>query len=223
MLRSPESSISIKLMNSDTCIQPNTSDCGVYAIAFAVSLAFGKEPAYLNFDNSKMRSHLLNCLQSGVLTEFPCKPEQRKSVCTGTHCAAILHLPNARERPDVPVYQMSALVSSQLPRNQNDCATIEKFKDCKMSRMQIKVIEVNAMARFREHVSIYFQNFIKCYFYLSNNCLCFIFPLIYRHHGAFTDLRTNSNYGQFTDLRQLRTFTGLSWTYGNYGTVRELS
>ena len=43
MLRSPESSISIKLMNSD--IQPNTNDCGVYAIAFVVSLAFGKEPA----------------------------------------------------------------------------------------------------------------------------------------------------------------------------------
>ena len=67
MLRSPESSISIKLMNSD--IQPNTNDCGVYAIAFAVSLAFGKEPAYLHFENSKMRSHLLNCLQSGVQSD----------------------------------------------------------------------------------------------------------------------------------------------------------
>ena len=65
-------------MNSD--IQPNTNDCGVYAIAFAVSLAFGKEPAYLHFENSKMRSLLLNCLLSGVLTEFPCKPEQRESL-----------------------------------------------------------------------------------------------------------------------------------------------
>ena len=83
MLRSPESSISIKLMNSD--IQPNTNDCGVYAIAFAVSLAFGKEPAYLHFENSKMRSHLLNCLQSGVLTEFPCKPEKRKSLYVQAH------------------------------------------------------------------------------------------------------------------------------------------
>ena len=63
MLRSPESSISIKLMNSD--IQPNTNDCGVYA------MAFGEEPAYLHFENSKMRPHLLNCLHSGVLTEFP--------------------------------------------------------------------------------------------------------------------------------------------------------
>ena len=83
MLRSPESSISIKLMNSD--IQPNTNDCGVYAIAFAVSLAFGKEPAYFHFENSKIRSHLLNCLQSGVLTEFPCKPEKRKSLYVQAH------------------------------------------------------------------------------------------------------------------------------------------
>ena len=85
MLRSPVSSQSInfKLMNSG--IQPNTNNCGVYAIAFAVSLAFGKEPAYLHFDNSKMRSHLLNCLQSGVLTEFPCKPEQRKSLYVQAH------------------------------------------------------------------------------------------------------------------------------------------
>ena len=82
-LRSPESSISIKLMNSD--IQPNTSDCGVYAIAFAVSLAFRKEPAYLNFDNSKMRSHLLNSLQNGVLTKVPCKQEQSKSLYVQAH------------------------------------------------------------------------------------------------------------------------------------------
>ena len=70
------------------------------------------------------------------------------SVCTGTHCAAILHLPNSRERPDVSVYQMSALVSPQLSGNQNVCSTIEKFKDCKMSRMQIKVTEVNAIIHF---------------------------------------------------------------------------
>ena len=42
MLLSPKSSISIRLMNND--IQPNTNECGVYAIAFAISLAFCKRP-----------------------------------------------------------------------------------------------------------------------------------------------------------------------------------
>ena len=78
MLHSPDSSISNKLMNN--AIQPSTNDCGVYTIAFAVSqtLAFGKEPAYLHYDYSKMRSHLLKYLQSGVLIVFPSKPEPRK-------------------------------------------------------------------------------------------------------------------------------------------------
>ena len=39
-----------------------TQMTGVYAIAFAVSLAFCKKPAYLHYDNSIMRSHLLKCL-----------------------------------------------------------------------------------------------------------------------------------------------------------------
>ena len=63
-------------MNND--VQPNTNDCGVYAIAFAVSLAFDKEPAHLHYDKSKMRTHLMNCINSGILTEFPSKPESRK-------------------------------------------------------------------------------------------------------------------------------------------------
>ena len=58
---------------------------GVYAIALAVSLAICKEPAYLHYDNSKMRPHLLKCLHNGVLTEFPSKPEQRKSLFIKAH------------------------------------------------------------------------------------------------------------------------------------------
>ena len=72
----------VKLMNND--IQPNTNDCDVYAIAFCASLAVCKEPAYLHH-NSKMRSHLLKCLHNGVLTEFPSKPEQRKSIFIRAH------------------------------------------------------------------------------------------------------------------------------------------
>ena len=84
---------------------------------------------------------------------------------------------------------------------------------------------------------------------LSNNCLCFLFPLIYGHHGTFTDeqqlrtvhgiftdLRTYDNYGHFTehsrnfhgltDERQLRTFRGTFTdlrTNGSYGHFTEYS
>ena len=39
-----------------------TQMTGVYAIAFAISLASCKKPAYLHYDNSIMKSHLLKSL-----------------------------------------------------------------------------------------------------------------------------------------------------------------
>ena len=60
---------------------------GVYGIAFAVSLAFYKDSAYahLNHGNSKLRSYPLKCLHNVVLTEFPSKPETRKSIFIKAH------------------------------------------------------------------------------------------------------------------------------------------
>ena len=84
MLHSPDSSVSIKFMNSND-IQPNSND-------------------------SK-----------------------------GPHCPTVLLLQNARERPNFPVYQMSVLFPSRMPRNQNECSPIEVFKDCQMSRLLIKM------------------------------------------------------------------------------------
>ena len=56
--------------------------------------------------------------------------------------------------------------------------------------------KVHVIARF--YLSISFPNLIKCNFYLSNNCLCFIFPLTYGHHGTFTDKQTNHSH--ITDI-----------------------
>ena len=94
-----------------------------------------------------------------------------------------------------------------------ECSTIEKFKDCKMSRMQIKVTKVNAMTRFL--LSIHFQNFIECYFFIVQlSLLPFPFDLRTSRnfqgrtaitnssrniHGTFTDFRTYDNYGHFME------------------------
>ena len=51
--------------------QRNGSDCGVFAIAFATSLVFGSNPQNLNFDITKMRPHLVACLQAGLMSQFP--------------------------------------------------------------------------------------------------------------------------------------------------------
>ncbi len=51
--------------------QRGGSDCGVFAIAFALHAAMGQNISLLEFDQLKMRSHLLKCLQEQIFTPFP--------------------------------------------------------------------------------------------------------------------------------------------------------
>ena len=51
--------------------QTNDSDCGVFAIAFAVSLALGTDPMHVTFDIHRMRLHLAACLKDKKLDMFP--------------------------------------------------------------------------------------------------------------------------------------------------------
>jgi hypothetical protein len=54
-----------------TQTQHGPEDCGVFAIAFAVSLAFGECPSDRYYLQSSLRSHLLHCLKKRIMTPFP--------------------------------------------------------------------------------------------------------------------------------------------------------
>ena len=113
-----------------------TQMIGVYAIAFAISLAFCKKPAYLHYDNSIMRSHLLKCLHK-ISKQAR---NNKKYFYKGPYGPTILLLQDARDRSYVQMYNMSTLVPSRLPRDQIECSTVEAFKNCKkMSGMSIKI------------------------------------------------------------------------------------
>ena len=58
--------------------QQNSVDCGIFAIAFATSLAYGQNPAATTYDTSRIRPHLSACLATGHLSTFP--------VLTTEHC-----------------------------------------------------------------------------------------------------------------------------------------
>ncbi len=47
--------------------QPNGSDCGLFAIAFATELIHGNDPFRCHFDVSSLRGHLLDCLENGKI------------------------------------------------------------------------------------------------------------------------------------------------------------
>ena len=51
--------------------QAGGTECGLFAIAFAVALSFGLNPAKLIFDQSKMRAHLIFCFLDQTFSNFP--------------------------------------------------------------------------------------------------------------------------------------------------------
>ena len=52
--------------------QIGENDSGVYALAFATSLAFGVDPASQVYDQDRMRYHLANCFEANKFSQFPC-------------------------------------------------------------------------------------------------------------------------------------------------------
>jgi len=51
--------------------QSGTQDCGVFAAAYCTTVAFGKDPCALVYDQKRLRHHLLKCLEDGKMTNFP--------------------------------------------------------------------------------------------------------------------------------------------------------
>ena len=49
----------------------NSSDCGLYAIAYATGLCCGEDVCSRKYDMMVMRQHLLKCLKSGRMAAFP--------------------------------------------------------------------------------------------------------------------------------------------------------
>ena len=51
--------------------QLNTTDCGVFAIAFATCLVYGLDPSQVRFNIPMMRPHVLNRFKARAMRVFP--------------------------------------------------------------------------------------------------------------------------------------------------------
>ena len=60
----------IKLHYRDVQKQEGSSDCGLYALAFATALIFGRKPEECSFNQSLMRAHLLQCFEERKISCF---------------------------------------------------------------------------------------------------------------------------------------------------------
>jgi len=52
-------------------VQEGNVDCGLFAIAVATDLAYGNDPVNIIFEQKKMRNHIFENLESGLLQPFP--------------------------------------------------------------------------------------------------------------------------------------------------------
>ena len=68
LLATQQPTIKVKFM--DVQMQSGTSDCGLFAIAYATALSLGLPPGMFQFEQSQMRSHLQNCLEKGKMMMF---------------------------------------------------------------------------------------------------------------------------------------------------------
>ena len=50
--------------------QGNEVDRGVFAVAYATSLAFGENPSLCSYSVPLMRQHLVNCLEKEMMYPF---------------------------------------------------------------------------------------------------------------------------------------------------------
>ena len=75
----------------DVTCQKGSNDCGLFAIAYAMSICCAKMPGKLVFDQNLMRCHLLNCLETKKIEEFPVKKEHRNSEKVTCEDAVMVH------------------------------------------------------------------------------------------------------------------------------------
>ena len=70
--------------------QQGGGDCGLFTIAFAMSLCAGEEPSTLNYAQIKLRQHLIECLENNSITSFPVLQRKRSVRKVNEHQSKIL-------------------------------------------------------------------------------------------------------------------------------------
>ena len=80
LLHTESPAIHLKFMSVQ--MQAGGYDCGLFAVAFAVALAFGNPPGQFHFEQQKMRHHLWKCFENRKINMFPYNKLRRATELT---------------------------------------------------------------------------------------------------------------------------------------------
>ena len=78
LLQTEEKSITLEWANVQK--QPNVSDCGPFAIAFATALCHGQVPEEMFFDVTQLRQHLHDYIDKDQMELFPTRKRKYKKM-----------------------------------------------------------------------------------------------------------------------------------------------
>ena len=90
--------------------QTNCVDCGLFAIAFATSLAHNENPVRRVYNTTKLRQHLVSCLEAGKVSVFPSHSTNEKKDFKATlnaieiYCLCRMPYDNTSEDDDMIEY-----------------------------------------------------------------------------------------------------------------------
>ena len=105
MIKSTHKEVKFDIIN--IMPQPNSSDCGVFAIACATELTYGFDPAKCCWEVPLMRQHLLSCLEARKMSRFPVSKKRRIPLgrrvkyMTSEMIYCVCRMPNEKLRPMV--------------------------------------------------------------------------------------------------------------------------
>ena len=74
-------------------VQSNQVDCGVFSIAFAVTLALDVNPALVTYEQTSLRFHLKKCLKLGKLFPYPVINGKRQKRAKGLQSLGMFTAP----------------------------------------------------------------------------------------------------------------------------------
>ena len=87
---SSENTSKIKVM--DIGQQSNTSDCVVYSLAIAFDICSNNNPCSVEYDNNKVREHLMKCIEECEFSRFPVISARHHRFYLCGECKLILQL-----------------------------------------------------------------------------------------------------------------------------------
>ena len=79
LLYCQEKSFTVQILN--LYIQTRVSDCALYAMTVATSMASNADPASVIFDQVDLRSHFRQCMETGKVARFPVTKKRRPVSC----------------------------------------------------------------------------------------------------------------------------------------------